>query len=506
MGTAKSFLLVTVDCLRADHCGFNAYGRPTTPFLDALAGDSYVFTNAIAAGVPTYYSLPSLLASRYPLAWGRDVIGIAPGEPTLASALRGAGHATACFSAANPYVSPQSGYDQGFQTFRDFLEAPIPASHHLTEPENTLRSGGNRHLAAISRRLGLGPIYDELYFHYCQKIAAPPADSLDSLRRFPSADVIVDHALSWLRRAQGPFFLWLHLMDPHSPYYPTDGGAELMGDRRITASQARYLNSYWNRGDLDRGRLETRRENVVRLYDACIRWVDAQLERLCQGLRELTVWDDCVLAVTADHGEEFLEHGGRYHAPSKLTEELVNVPLLLRVPGAPAVRATSPFSLIHLAPTVLDALGVAIPPAFAGASCQAQLRRGENWNLPAITECVSDCRNPMNSENRNGPRLLAVRDQGHKLIIDFRTGDFETSEERLFDLDSDPDECTPLAPDSAVATRRHLLQIARRHLESSRAKTNSPVRVGVRLRDMKREIMGRSAIPQGAQIYDLKGA
>src|ERR1700761_7673440 len=76
----KSLVLITVDCLRADHCGFHGYPRPTTPFLDPLAGESIVFSKAVVAGAPTYYSLPGILASRMPLSLGRDVVGLAPGE------------------------------------------------------------------------------------------------------------------------------------------------------------------------------------------------------------------------------------------------------------------------------------------------------------------------------------------------------------------------------------------------------------------------------------------
>ena len=93
----KSIVLVTVDCLRADHVGFMGYERPTTPFLDSLASESFVVPAAIVAGAPTYYSFPAILASRYPLALGRDVLGLGPDEPTLASTLKQAGYATASF-------------------------------------------------------------------------------------------------------------------------------------------------------------------------------------------------------------------------------------------------------------------------------------------------------------------------------------------------------------------------------------------------------------------------
>src|SRR3984957_10621592 len=122
MSAEKSVVLVTVDCLRADHTGFMGYERPTTPFLDGLAAESFVFPASIVAGAPTFYSVPPILASRYPLAVGRDVVGLAPAEPNLASAFQQAGYATAFFGAGNPYISPRFGYDFGFDTFRDFLD------------------------------------------------------------------------------------------------------------------------------------------------------------------------------------------------------------------------------------------------------------------------------------------------------------------------------------------------------------------------------------------------
>ena len=165
--------------------------------------------------------------------------------------------------------------------------------------------------------------------------------SLDQLRRFPSADVIVDHARDWLSSIAGqPFFLWLHLMDPHSPYYPQQEALNLMGSS-LDASRARYLNSYWNRGDIGASRLKKHREDIVMLYDAGIRWMDTQVARLAETLRDLGLWQDCVMALTADHGEEFLDHGGRYHPPSSVAEELVRVPLLLHGPGLPEATKVS---------------------------------------------------------------------------------------------------------------------------------------------------------------------
>ena len=155
MGAKRSLVLITVDCFRADHAGFLGYSRPTTPFLDSLAGQSLVFSNAIVAGAPTYYSFPAMMSSRYPLSLGRDVIGLAPQEPTIASTLSGAGYATAAFLAANPYLSPRFGYNAGFDVFRDFLDAGVePLSHESGRASRSTSSRLNLRLAKISHALG----------------------------------------------------------------------------------------------------------------------------------------------------------------------------------------------------------------------------------------------------------------------------------------------------------------------------------------------------------------
>ncbi len=381
MQAPRSLLLITVDCFRADHAGFLGYLRPTTPFLDSLARESVVFSNAIVAGAPTYFSFPAIMASRYPLGLGRDVVGLAPQETTIASALTEGGYSTAAFLAANPYLSPRFGYDAGFRVFKDFLDTeadPLAATPRSDGENARFASRWNRRLAKASHALGpVGSFYDELYFQYCQRLGSPSVPSLDLLRRFPSADVIVDEARDWLSGIAGqPFFLWLHLMDPHSPYYPQRDALELMGSS-LDASRARYVNSYWNRGDIGASRLRQHRDDIVALYDAGIRWMDAQVARLVETLRELGLWQDCVMALTADHGEEFLDHGGRYHPPSRVAEELVRVPLLLHGPGLPhAENVTAPFSLMHLAPTLLDLVEIPIPASFRGSSHASLLKNG----------------------------------------------------------------------------------------------------------------------------------
>jgi arylsulfatase A-like enzyme len=486
----NSLILITVDCLRADHVGFLGYSRPTTPFLDSLAKQSFVIANAVVAGAPTYYSFPAIFASRYPLDLGRDVIGLAPHEPTLASALKSAGYATAAFCAGNPYLTPRFGYDQGFDTFHDFLDSVQTSPEYARDVG--VRTRVNRKLNTWSHKWRwAGQAYDDLYFEYCQHFPNSHPDSLDRLRRYPSADVLVDEASGWVRSVAGrkPFFLWLHFMDPHAPYYPPEQALRLM-DTNVSGDRARYLNSYWNRGNLPADRLERYRESIVRLYDAGIRWVDTQLARLVDSLQASAAWDDCVLALTADHGEEFLDHGGTFHSPGNISEEITRVPLLLRVPGQRCQRTgNTPFSLVHLAPTLLDIMGTDCPREFRGRSRWHSLQNGHSCEDAAITECVTDAGNAFHRCERLGRRMLAVKDERFKLVWELGT-----KEELFFDLEQDPKELTPIVLDKAKDARRGLMSRARQHLAESQERLDE----GLRCRALLREFASEWASRRGA--------
>lgn len=489
----SSLVLVTIDCLRADHVGFQGYNRQTTPFLDCLSGESLIFENAIAAGTPTYYALPGIHASRHPLALGRDIVGIAPEENTLASVLQECGFRTAAINAGNPYLSPRFGYDRGFDDFRDFLSEDEVHATGFAQPSNKFRSTrfrtrANSALAKVCHAFSpLNAVYDELYFQYCHRGEVEDQRSFDALRKFPSAENIVDHAIPWLEENSGsPFFLWLHLMDPHGPYFPKSDALELMHDDHISERDAIYLNSYWRREGLSQSRLVRKRKGIVSLYDACIRWADEQIRRLSEILLELNVWDKCVLAVTADHGEEFLDHGGRFHPPVKLADELIRVPLLVRVPGSCGSRYEGPVSMIDLAPTLLDVLGVPAPADFRGRS---RLGNKKKTSKAVVTECVHGCTNPFQPASRQAARILSVRNATHKLVIDF-----SREKEELFDLRSDPGELCPLPFDSSKSVRKELLAWARKHLAESHQSLDVEQRNAALVRDLRLEWAHPAAI------------
>jgi arylsulfatase A-like enzyme len=488
MVKGKSLVLVTVDCLRADHVGFLGYPEATSPFLDGLARESIVFPSTIAAGTPTYFSFPAILASRFPFALGRDIVGLTPKESTLAAVLQNGGHTTAAFLAGNAYLSARLHYDQGFDFFNDFLPScgnpslRPKAERWFTRLNNKLESSSKQSCA-------IQAIYEELYFRYCQLLARHRKDTMDILRPYPAADALVDQARAWISGlGDQPFFLWIHFMDCHNPYYPPEKALKAIGSD-LTVNNARFLNSFWKRSTVGERRLQRHRNDIINLYDAGVRWVDMQIARLVDVLRLFGRWDETVFAVTADHGEEFLEHHRRYHSTEDLPEELIHVPLLMRVPGAKPVRLpNTAFSHIDLAPTLLDIMGIPIPATFQGTSRWPEISRGSLPVRPVVTESLHGCTNPIHAHDRLRPRLLAVREGPFKLVVRFRQ-----QTESLYNLDNDPYERASLSPTQHVAVRRRLFEFARQHLQRTNRCADLELQVRARVREFLHTVISSPA-------------
>lgn len=360
---APNLILVTIDTLRADHLGLAGYARPTSPFLDRLAAGGVVFETAIAPAPATRESMASLMTGLQP--WSLAAIHrrapanapyLADGFHTLAERLHAAGYDTAGF-VSNPHLERSGGHAQGFAYWDEgsgFTEVP---------------------------------------------------------GRTQGADATVGAAIAWLARARPPFFLWVHLMDPHHPYTPVlPGPWEDPSDpefQRFAAAYAERDANAWSKRLLavaDGAALEPAElAFLVGRYDAEIRATDTAIERLVTALGGPAAIDaNGVVAITADHGEEFLEHGALLHSHT-LHDELIRVPLILRGRGIPAgVRVGAQAPLIDLAPTLL-ALAGAPTHGLDGQSLAALWSGADAPARPAIA--------------LRDDKYVALRTQHAKLVV-----------------------------------------------------------------------------------------
>ena len=337
----RPVIMISIDSLRADHC--SAYGyraqfapeEPTTPFLDRMAAEGVRFA---AASAPTSWTLPSHMT----LVTGMDCfehgvrqrgVRLDPDTEHIAGRLRRAGYATGGFYSA-PFLHPSWGFGQGFDHYEG-------AAAYLQDP--------NLDAALADPAQGaLKPAHD-----------ASHEDKQCSER-------VIDAALAWLeegRKYERPFFLFLHLWDPHYDYEPPAAYAERF--------HPGYAGGVDGRGFMDPQRRYAREEldHVLALYDAEIRYTDDQIARLWAQLERWGVAGDVILSISSDHGDEFYEHGQKGHQKT-LYEEVVHVPLVLRAPGlAPAgASVTGSVGLLDVAPTLLELAGVSGWPERSGRS------------------------------------------------------------------------------------------------------------------------------------------
>jgi arylsulfatase A-like enzyme len=300
-------LLYVMDALRADRLGCYGYARDTSPHLDQFAAEAIVFRDAIAQAPWTRPSVASLLTGQLPMVHGAVTLRdrLRADVPTLAERFRAAGYDTAGF-VTNINVAAPFGFDRGFDRYDHLPEDPATPGVYV--------SAGRLHAAA----------------------------------------------LAWLdaRAGERPFLLYLHATDVHSPYRPEP------------AFRARFLDLVPSDAELQRldRRLERSPERLSAdeartlsgLYDAEVAQWDEAFGQLWAALRARGDDADTVVAFTADHGEEFHDHGGVEHG-NTLYQEQVRVPLIVRLPaGRDGGRMVDALvRTVDVFPTLLDVAGLA---------------------------------------------------------------------------------------------------------------------------------------------------
>ncbi|HVC08580.1 MAG TPA: sulfatase [Elusimicrobiota bacterium] len=329
-----NIILLVVDSLRPDHLGICGYPKNTSPRIDDFARRGTLFTQAIVQAPWTLPSVASIMTSLYPSEHG----AVFPPEKGWEQKLE-----------AGTLV-PRAGekLEAGIRTLSSVLSAggyrtagafAVP----FCEPAFGLDSGFQEYGRGGYFKFGEGNSFD----HLCRTLVFP-----------------------WLeRQSSDPFFIYIHTQDVHSPY-------------RAAALWKETLGRNESAGVPDQPRLR----RLIDAYDESIRYTDQAFERLLKELSSKSLLDDTIIAVTADHGEGFMEHGRIMHGNS-LYDELLRAPLIIAGPGVPAgARVEAQVRAIDIAPTLLALAGLAPPRAMRGENLMPWMNGSRRDDLVSISQ------------------------------------------------------------------------------------------------------------------------
>jgi len=374
-------IIVVLDSLRADHVACYGYPLGTTPNLDRLASEGVRFAQAQSQAPWTPASMASMFTSLYPHEAAPVQVSMEPppGSPTLAETLARAGYTTGVVSS-HLFISPNLGHARGV--------------HYFLSTKDT-------------------------------------------------AEACAQGVATWLERhAQEPFFLYVHCYDPHHDYQPP----MRLRERFLGALQTR--NVYVRKGDPTMhnqgvfGGWKTLTQEDVdylrALYDADIAYADEQTGRMLADLARLGLRQRTLMIVTADHGEEFMEHGGMAHGRI-LYQQVLHVPLIMAFPGNRWRGTVVPglVRLLDVAPTVLAVAGVPVPQGMRGRSLLGALQ--EKWvEQPAVAEWAE-----MTGPWHCAKALKLMVREGNRKFIRNSDGRWET-----YDVGADPAEQHNLTVDN----------------------------------------------------------
>ncbi len=404
-------ILLSVDTLRPD--ALSAYGgeRISTPHLDRLAADGVLFRHAVSPAPWTVPAFASIMTGLWPQV--HDTLKPQSRLPdeleTLAERLRAAGYATAAIGASD-MLAVKRNLSQGFERY-DFVPVAKPGI-----------SFGERLLYRLDP---LRPAWRDW------------------------TDELPDLAGRWLERnRRRDFFLWLHYYDPHLGYAPPERFLPEDQPPKRIGRQFHKLPAVRN-GHFAPTPAE--RDWIRRLYEAEVRHVDDSVGRLLQTLERLDLYDDSLIVLTSDHGEELWEHGGFEHGHS-LHREVLRVPLVIKLPrsrkGA-AREVERPVSTAAILPTVLDLCGVRYRSGDLSAASLVPL-----LDDPGTPAAEAPAEPVLSTGTLYFEDQVALAFGGTKYIRRLESG-----AEELYDLAVDPGETVSIA-DSAperLARARRLL-------------------------------------------------
>ncbi len=411
LATKPNVILVMVDTLRADH--LSCYGAEiATPNLCRLAEEGTLYQGFSHASW-TKPSTASLLTSTLPSTHRAMSKPAALSEDlTLVSeALQQGGYATAGI-VSNVNLAESFGFDQGYDDYYylapDYIAGARESSSRLI-------------VYQLVRQVALGLL---------------GGDKLRFSDFYQDSQVVNEVAFAWLEERKAErFFLFLHYMDPHDPYFehPYNG----VGVARVSMPEPD----------------PSQAERLASLYRGEIEYLDGEFGKLLAKLESLGLYDDTLIVLTSDHGEEFAEHGGFWHGLT-LYDEQIRVPLLVkwsRHEAPPAEGAAEGIARsIDIAPTLIAAAGLPIPESMQGVDLRG-----------AYAERAEKDRQVFAEEDHEGNVLWALRTEDEKLIVANESNPRGLPPRAYYDVASDPGETDPFADADAEARLEEMARLQR---------------------------------------------
>ncbi|MBS3105479.1 sulfatase [Candidatus Woesearchaeota archaeon] len=404
---SPNILLIVLDTVRADHLTTYGYDLNTTPNLNELAKKSVVFENAV---VPSTWSLPShtsLFTGRYLFNHGTSKKNqfVGEEETLLPEILKDEGFITSGITA-NTYIKSRYGIAQGMMSYDERVD--------FFEYENQYT------------KFDIRSIFIALF-----------SDIIERSTSFGdrTAKEINGKIFKWLdKNKDQTFYLFVNYVDLHHPYYfpeefmykftDKDYDYDLVDNAVEVTAERRY--EYVPDEIVD---------YTTNLYDGGLAYLDYNLGKLFERLGELGLMNNTIVIITADHGEEFYEHGGFLHA-STMFEELLHVPLIIYYPEFSPKRVEERVSLVDIFPTVLDFLDIEYAKDEIDGISLLPLLRG-NGNFKRDNFVISeDYGRPEIGE----ATLRALYDGDWKVIVvNLSDPDYKLNSS-LFNLKNDPNE------------------------------------------------------------------
>ena len=345
-----NILLITLDTVRADHLSLYDYYMNTSPNLENFAKDSVVFDNAVSPSSWTIPSHASIFTGKYPSNHNAIMMHqkLVDKERTLAEILKERGYNTVGF-AGGAFCKAKYGMGQGFITYKDRLD--------FFEYMNTYD------------RFSIRPL---LYMFFPNL-----HDFIFNTDRERSSEEINKDVFEWFdKNGNSTFFMFINYFDAHSPYNRGDVFKERFTSETRDYSEVREM--------LSIKRYENVSEDIlnytINLYDTEIFYLDYHLGKLFDKLDELDLRNNTIIIITADHGEEFYDHG-RFDHGQTLYEEVIHVPLIIYYPKEfEAQRIEKRVGIINIFPTILDILQIEVPENIDSVNLLPLIKNGADYN------------------------------------------------------------------------------------------------------------------------------